>query len=92
MFVLGTTSVYSNIQQKITTMRIVMTLFVAALIFSATGCKKENNRQSGVCYCNFANGEKQEYDLSTLSRSQQIDTCNRHNKNAGYFGGVCELE
>ncbi len=69
-------------------------LIFCATVFmlSASACKKEDSKTSGVCYCDFANGKKQEYNLTHLARSQQIDTCNNHNKNAGYFGGVCELK
>ena len=61
-------------------------------ILSMSACKKDKNRTPGVCYCDFANGQKQEYNLTHLSRQQQIDTCNNHNKNAGNFGGKCELK
>jgi len=62
------------------------------IIFILSACKKDKNRTSGVCYCEFANGKKQEYNLTHLSRQQQIDTCNMHSNNAANFGGKCELE
>lgn len=63
-----------------------------SIIFILSACKKDENRTSGVCYCDFVNGSKQEYDLTHLSRQQQIDTCNNHDNNAANFGGRCELE
>ena len=62
------------------------------LLLLAVSCNKDKNKLAGVCYCDFANGEKQEYDLSHLPKSSQIDTCNNHNNNAGHFGGVCKLK
>ena len=71
-------------------MRILFSVIV--FIFIAMACNKDKNKTPGVCYCDFANGEKQEYDLRHLSKQNQIDTCYNHNKNAGNFGGVCELK
>lgn len=72
-------------------MKLVIHLFAFIFLIGLLSCNK-SNRTSGVCYCDFANGEKQEYDLTHLSRQNQIDTCNNHNNNAAHFGGVCELE
>lgn len=65
---------------------------IIILLFIAIACNKDKNRTPGVCYCDFANGEKQQYDLTHLSSQEQKDTCSNHNKNAGNFGGTCELE
>lgn len=73
-------------------MKKLLILGAALFMFAAPSCKKDDNKRTGVCYCDFANGQKQEYDLTHLSREQQIDTCNNHNKNAGNFGGVCKLK
>jgi len=54
-------------------------------------CKKED-KDKGVCYCEFFSEDKQEYDLTHLSRQNQQDTCNTHDSNAANFGGECELE
>ena len=54
--------------------------------------RKEDAKTYGVCYCEFANGQKQEYDLTNLSRQAQLDQCDTHSKNAANFGGVCKLE
>lgn len=62
------------------------------LLFIAVSCNKDKNKTPGICYCDFANGEKQEYDLRHLSHANQVDTCENHNKNAGNFGGVCKLK
>ena len=68
-------------------MKIILT--VLTVLFLAVGCKKKGD--PGICYCDFANGEKQQYDLTDLSKSEQIIACNTHNNNAAHFGGVCEL-
>lgn len=62
------------------------------VLFVVVACSKDNNKSNGVCYCDFANGEQQEYDLRHLSEKEQIDTCFNHHNNAGHFGGVCKLE
>lgn len=62
------------------------------ILFVAVSCNKDKNKINGVCYCDFANGEKQEYDLSHLSKQAQLDTCFNHDKNAANFGGNCELK
>lgn len=67
-------------------------LFVLLLSFFFLIACSKGDRKSGVCYCDFANGQKQEYDLTHLTRQQQIDTCNNHDKNAANFGGHCQLE
>lgn len=71
-------------------MKFLFSLILLLLI--AVACNKDKNKNSGVCYCDFANGEKQEYDLSHLPLQSQKDTCWNHNKNAGNFGGTCELK
>lgn len=73
-------------------MKYVIGIFI--VLFTMTACNKDDddNKRTGVCYCDFANGQKQEYDLTHLARQSQIDTCNNHNKNAGNFGGVCKLK
>lgn len=62
------------------------------LLFVAVACNKDKNKVNGICYCDFANGEKQEYDLRHLSKQAQLDTCSMHDTNAGNFGGECELK
>lgn len=69
-------------------------LIGCALILLVMGsCSNDDdNRTSGVCYCEFANGERQEYDLTDLPRDEQIEACETHSNNAAHFGGVCRLE
>ena len=55
-------------------------------------CSDDNDRVYGFCYCDFANGKKQEYDLTRLSRQEQIEQTAVHNNNAAKFGGKCELK
>lgn len=62
---------------------------LALTIISVTSCKK---KESGVCYCDYASGDKKEFNLSSMERSQQIDSCYQLDLNAGPFGGECELE
>ncbi|RYM34204.1 hypothetical protein ERX46_09610 [Brumimicrobium glaciale] len=67
-------------------------VFLVLLLFFAVACDKDKNKTNGVCYCDFADEEKQENDETYLSKSEQLDTCNIHVNNAGPFGGECELK
>ncbi len=62
------------------------------ILFILIACRKDDDRVYGVCYCEFANGKKQEYDLTHLSREKQIEQTSVHNTNAAKFGGHCVLE
>ena len=73
-------------------MKKLLSLSILMAPFFILSCSKDNNRKAGVCYCEFANGKKQEYDLTNLTRTQQEDACNTHDTNAANFGGDCELE
>ena len=55
------------------------------------GCNTDV-RVYGFCYCDFANGKKQEYDLTHLTRPEQIAQTKVHDANAAKFGGHCVLE
>lgn len=68
-------------------LRVSTILFVATLFFSA--CKK---KESGVCYCSYFSGDKKEYNLSSLTRSQQLDSCYVLDGYAEAFAGDCELK
>lgn len=57
------------------------------LLFSS--CKK---KESGVCYCHYLSGDKKEYNLSTLTRSQQVDSCYVLDGYAEAFAGDCDLK
>ena len=70
-------------------MKKLIVLFV--ICFLSATCGKED-RTSGVCYCEFFKGDPQEYDLTAMTRQEQIDQCNIHDSNAAKFGGHCNLE
>ena len=61
-------------------------VLVSAALFS---CKK---KESGVCYCHYFSGDKKEYDLTSLTRSQQTDSCYVLDGLAEAFAGDCELK
>ncbi|MBL7718420.1 MAG: hypothetical protein JNL72_06270 [Flavipsychrobacter sp.] len=52
-------------------------------------CKK---KERGVCYCSYLSGDKKEYNLSSLSRSQQTDSCYVLDGYAENFAGSCKLK
>jgi hypothetical protein len=64
---------------------IVIILFTTAFY----SCKK---KESGVCYCHYLSGDKKEYDLTSLPRSQQIDSCYVLDGLANGFAGDCDLK
>ncbi len=72
-----------------TLIKILICALLPLLFFS---CKKKEDKATGICYCDYASGDKKQFDLRNLNRTQQVDSCNVFNKNAGPFGGVCELE
>lgn len=61
------------------------------LLFSTTmySCKK---KESGICYCHYLSGDKKEYDLTSLSRSRQMDSCYVLDGLAEAFAGDCDLK
>lgn len=65
----------------------IILLLLSATIFQS--CKK---REAGVCYCDYVSGDKKEFNLKDLKRSEQIDSCFILDGNANGFGGSCELE
>ena len=60
-----------------------------SLSFVLFACKK---KESGVCYCHYLSGDKKEYDLSDLRRSEQIDSCYVLDSYAEAFAGDCDLK
>lgn len=72
-------------------MKRISILCIALLggIISMSSCTK---RESGVCYCSYFSGDKTQYDLSDLTRTQQIDSCYVLSQHASAFAGSCELE
>lgn len=61
-------------------------IFMGTLLFA---CKK---KKKGICYCKYFSGDKKEFDLRHLPRSQQIDSCYVYNENAAHFVGDCKLK
>lgn len=74
-------------------MKITRTTWMAAALLLCSiavfSCKKKD---AGVCYCHYLSGDKKEYNLNHLSRSQQIDTCYHLDQLAEAFAGDCDLE
>ena len=66
-------------------------LGIVLIMMALNACSKDE-KQSGICYCTFFKGDDQEYDLSSMTREEQIEECSRHDNNAAKFGGRCELE
>ncbi|MBC9811851.1 hypothetical protein H9Y05_05110 [Crocinitomicaceae bacterium CZZ-1] len=64
-----------------------------AVVLCATilmcACKK---KETGICYCKYLSGDKKQFDLRHLPRTEQIDSCYVYNQNASHFAGECELE
>lgn len=61
-------------------------ILFSTVLFS---CKK---KEAGVCYCHYFSGDKREYDLSSLARSQQVDSCYKLDGLAEAFAGDCDLK
>jgi hypothetical protein len=61
-------------------------LLFSSIVYS---CKK---KESGVCYCKYLSGDKKEYNLTSLPRSQQIDSCYVLDGLAKGFAGDCDLK
>ena len=70
-----------SILLKSTAILLVTTSFFA--------CKK---KESGVCYCHYLSGDKKEYNLQSLTRSQQTDSCYVLDGLAESFAGDCDLK
>lgn len=70
--------------------RIGAVLFVAFLFVA--GCDSNDDQETGVCYCTFYRGEDQQYDYRSLSRAEQVTSCQENDRNAGNFGGSCKLK
>lgn len=65
----------------------VLVVLSGALLSAA--CKK---KESGVCYCKYLSGDKKEFNLTGLPRSQQIDSCYVLDGYAEAFAGDCDLK
>lgn len=66
-------------------------LFAFAILIATLmpSCKKKTE---GICYCHYFSGDKKEYDLRMLKRSQQQDSCYVLDGLASGFAGDCDLK
>lgn len=62
------------------------------LLFSSLGMQSCKKKVTGICYCKYLSGDKKEFDLRDLPRSQQIDSCYVYSQNASHFAGECDLK
>lgn len=66
----------------------VISLFsILSISLSTTACRKKGN-----CYCKYASGDKKHFNLSSLPRNQQVDSCAVIDRNAEGYGGSCNLK
>lgn len=72
---------------------IISSLSIIALLWgvstTATSCRK---KEKGNCYCKYLSGDRTHYDLTSLPRSQQEDSCRTLDNNAEAFAGECKLK
>ncbi len=66
----------------------ILSLFLTVST-AATSCRK---KEKGNCYCKFYSGDRTHYDLSSLPRSEQEDSCRVIDNNAQAFAGDCKLK
>lgn len=64
-------------------------LIMLGVSLSFISCKK---KESGMCYCSYLSGDEKEFNLSSLSRSEQIDSCYVLDGYAEAFAGSCKLK
>lgn len=62
---------------------------LVAVPAGSTSCRK---KKKGNCYCKFMSGDRTHYDLTSLPRDKQQDSCNVIDNNAEAFGGSCKLK
>ena len=67
-------------------------LFIMLIGFVYTGMTSCRKKEKGNCYCKYYSGDKTHYDLTSLPRSEQQDSCNVLNNNASAFAGDCKLK
>lgn len=67
-------------------------LWGGALLWSTISLFSCKKKESGICYCHYLSGDKKEYDLKSLTRSQQIDSCYVLDGLAENFAGDCDLK
>lgn len=66
---------------------VVSLIGILFISLSTTACRKK-----GTCYCKYASGDKRHFDLNSLPRNQQSDSCAVIDRNADGFGGSCKLK
>jgi hypothetical protein len=49
-------------------------------------------KKKGNCYCKYYSGDRTHYDLSSLPRNEQEDSCKVLDNNAEAFAGDCKLK
>ena len=60
--------------------------------FFSTGLTSCVKKEKGNCYCSYFSGDRTHYDLSSLPRSEQVDSCYVLDQNASHFAGDCKLK
>ncbi|HTO16095.1 MAG TPA: hypothetical protein VLZ83_10000 [Edaphocola sp.] len=70
-------------------MKSLLVIVLVLLAFLIASCSK---KESGVCYCTYVKGDNKEFDLRSLDKQKQIDSCNQLSQNASHFGGSCKLK
>jgi hypothetical protein len=68
---------------------VAISIGVSASLFSTSSCVK---KKKGNCYCKFYSGDRTHYDLTSLSRGEQEDSCKVIDNNAEAFAGDCKLK
>ncbi|MES2679522.1 MAG: hypothetical protein V4635_06535 [Bacteroidota bacterium] len=68
---------------------IVALLSISFISLSMTACRKKDK---GKCYCKYVSGDKKDFNLNSLPRNEQVDSCAVIDQNAESFGGSCKLE
>lgn len=70
-------------------MKQLLSISAMLVMLTALSCKK---KEKGVCYCSYLSGDKKEFNLSMLTRSQQTDSCYVLDGYAEAFAGSCKLK
>lgn len=84
-FLISTNSpLNTNIMKQV----ILLGLIVGLIVFLAACSKKDK----GICYCKYVNGNKTQFDLTSLDKAKQKDSCAVLSSNASFFGGSCSVK
>ncbi|WP_300354157.1 hypothetical protein [Fluviicola sp.] len=62
---------------------------ISMCLLSASSCRI---KKKGNCYCKFVSGDRTHYDLTSLPRNEQEDSCSVIDNNAEAYGGSCKLK